>query len=147
MGGKVAQLLASQRPPGLEKLLLGAPASPSPQHIPEEAQEAQMHAYESRESALGAMEFLTARRPKDEIVEQIVADSLRGSPGAKRGWPELAAYEDISEEVRKISVPTLILVGDQDPQDPEAQQRSEVLPMIAGAELRVIPECGHLIPV
>lgn len=37
MGGKVAQWLAAQRPVGLEKLVLVAPAAPTPQNIPEPA--------------------------------------------------------------------------------------------------------------
>ena len=147
MGGKVAQILASHRPKGLEALILVAPASPLPQHIREDAREAQMHAYDIRETALGAAEFLTIRKPDHETLERLVQDSLSGSPGAKRAWPASAAYEDISREVPNIAVPTLILVGDQDPQDPEEQQRRELLPLIANARLEVIPDCSHLMPI
>ena len=147
MGGKVAQLLASRRPLGLEALILVAPASPSPQHIPDEAKNRQMHAYDNRQTALGAITFLTFRQPQGDPLEALVEDSLAGSPGAKQAWPATAAYEDISGAVEQIAVPTLILVGDTDRQDPEEQQRSEVLPLIAGAKLEVLPECGHLIPI
>lgn len=67
MGGKVAQYLAAQRPVGLEKLILVAPATPTPQNIPEPARQAQLHAYDSRENAPQTMEFLTARPPADEV--------------------------------------------------------------------------------
>jgi pimeloyl-ACP methyl ester carboxylesterase len=49
--------------------------------------------------------------------------------------------------VKKIAVPTLILVGDQDRQDPEELQRREVVPLIEGARIEIILDCGHLIPV
>lgn len=147
MGGKAAQLLASQRSAGLEALILVAPASPFPQHISEEARFAQLHAYDNRVTALAAIDFLTARRPDPATVEQLLHDSLSGSPGAKRGWPTNAACEDISAQVIQIAVPTLVLVGDQDRQDPEEMQRREVLPLIENAKLKVIPNCGHLIPV
>jgi 3-oxoadipate enol-lactonase len=147
MGGKVAQLLASQHPSGLEALVLVAPASPFPQHIPEQARQAQLHAYDNRETALSAIDFLTVRRPDTATLEQLLQDSLGGSPGAKRAWPTTAAYVDISAQVTKIKVPTLILVGDQDRQDPEELQRREVLPSIPNATLKIIPDCGHLIPV
>lgn len=147
MGGKAAQLLASERPPGLEALVLVAPASPSSQHIPEAARQTQVHAYDNRQTALGAVDFLTVHRPDDATVEQLIEDSLAGSPGAKRAWPTSVAYEDISSVVSNINVPTLILVGDHDRQDPEEQQRREVLPLIANAKLRVINDCGHLIPI
>jgi pimeloyl-ACP methyl ester carboxylesterase len=39
MGGKAAQLLASQRPEGLEGVVLVAPAAPTPQNIPEPARQ------------------------------------------------------------------------------------------------------------
>lgn len=147
MGGKVAQLLASRRPMALEAMVLVAPASPFPQHIPEEARQAQIHAYDNRQTTLGAVEFLTARRPDSATVEQIIQDSLAGSPGAKYAWPASAAYEDISREVSQIAVPTLILVGDRDPQDPVEQQRREVQPLIANASLEVVQDCGHLAPI
>ena len=139
MGGKVAQLLASQRPVGLEALILVAPASPFPQHIPEEARQAQLHAYDSRETALAAIDFLTVRRPVDATVEQLLQDSLAGAPAAKRAWPTIAAYEDISAQVKKIEVPTLIIVGDQDRQDPVELQRRETLPLIQSARLEDYP--------
>jgi pimeloyl-ACP methyl ester carboxylesterase len=147
MGGKAAQLLASQRPLGLEALILVAPASPFPQHLPEEAMQAQLHAYDNRATALAAIDFLTVRRPNAATVEQLLQDSLGGSRGAKLAWPTSVAYEDISNQVKKIAVPTLILVGDQDRQDPEELQRREVLPLIKGGRLEIVPDCGHLIPV
>ena len=61
--------------------------------------------------------------------------------------PTLSAYEDISAEVGKIAVPTLVLAGDQDRQDPVEQHKREVLPQIKGAELKIITDCGHLIPI
>jgi pimeloyl-ACP methyl ester carboxylesterase len=64
MGGKVAQFLASQRPPGLVGLVLVAPATPTPQNLPEPAKQAQLHAYDDRENALKAMAFLTAFPPR-----------------------------------------------------------------------------------
>jgi len=55
MGGKISQLLASQHPAGLEKLILVAPAAPTPQHIPEFAKEAQLHAYDPRIAVVSAV--------------------------------------------------------------------------------------------
>jgi pimeloyl-ACP methyl ester carboxylesterase len=87
------------------------------------------------------------RRPDAATVEQLLQDSLGGSQGAKLAWPTSAAYEDISDHVKNIAVPTLILVGDHDRQDPVELQRREVLPLIKDARLEIVPDCGHLIPV
>jgi pimeloyl-ACP methyl ester carboxylesterase len=147
MGGKAAQYLAAQRPTGLEALVLVAPASPLPQNIPEAAKQAQLHAYDTRDTVLQAIAFLTAHAPNESTVKQIVDDSLRGSAAAKLAWPTSAAYEDISERVKQINVPTLILAGDQDRQDPLHLQQSDVLPRIPGARLEVVHESGHLSPI
>jgi pimeloyl-ACP methyl ester carboxylesterase len=146
-GGKVAQFLASQRPAGLEGLVLVAPASPTPQDIPEPARQQQLHAYDNRQNALQALAFLTARMPSDDLREQIISDNLAGSPQAKLAWPTSSAYEDISHFVKDIVVRTLVVAGEQDRQDPLAQHRREVLPRIRGAKLHVIPDCGHLVPI
>jgi pimeloyl-ACP methyl ester carboxylesterase len=88
----------------------------------------------------------TVEGPTD-VVEQIIADNFAGSPQAKLAWPTSSAYEDISARVKDIAVPTLVVAGDQDRQDPVEQHRREVLPRIPGAKLHVIPECGHLVPI
>jgi 3-oxoadipate enol-lactonase len=148
MGGKVAQFLASQRPPGLVGLVLVAPATPTPQDIPEPAKQAQLHAYDSRENALQALAFLTAHPPSDTLREQILRDNFAASSSqAKLAWPTSSANEDISGVVGNIAVPTLILAGDQDRQDPLEQHRCEVLPRIPGATIKVIRDSGHLIPI
>ena len=147
MGGKVAQYLASQRPEGLEGLVLVAPATPTPQNLPEPAKQAQLHAYDNRENALNAMAFLTAFSPSDALREQILSDNFAGAPQARLAWPTSSAYEDISAIVGNIAVPTLILAGDQDRVDPLEQQEREVFSRIPGAKIKVIRDCGHLIPV
>lgn len=146
MGGETAQFLAAQRPRGLEALILVAPASPLPRHISEAARQAQLHAYDTRDTVLQTIAFLTARPPDAATVKQIVEDSLRGSPAAKLAWPTSGAY-DISDFAAEIEVPTLILVGDQDRQDPLDQQEYEVLPRIPGARLEVVRDSGHLSPI
>lgn len=147
MGGKVAQFFASRRPAGLEGLVLVAPATPTPQNIPEPAKQAQLHAYDNRENALQTIAFLTARPPSEALQEQILSDNFSGSPQAKLAWPTSSAYEDISAFVGNILVPTLILAGDQDRQDPVEQHEREVLPRIPAAKLKIIRDSGHLLPI
>lgn len=147
MGGKVAQLLASRRPTGLAGMVLVAPATPTPTHLPEEALQQQLHAYESRETVLQTIAFLSARAPDAETIEQIVEDSLSGTPEAKLAWPTAAMGEDISAELPRIAVPTLLLAGEQDRLDSVEQHRREVLPRIANSRLQIIPGSGHLLPI
>ncbi|AXC13628.1 putative hydrolase [Acidisarcina polymorpha] len=147
MGGKVAQLVASRRPQGLIGLILVAPATPTPSHLPEAAKEQQIHAYDNRETVLQTLAFLSARIPDPDTVEQIVQDSLSGTPEAKLAWPTSAMLEDISSEVSKITVPTLVLAAELDRLDSIEQHRREVVARISVARLEVIPHSGHLLPI
>lgn len=85
--------------------------------------------------------------PSDALREQTLSDNFAGAPQARLAWPTSSAYEDISAVVGNIAVPTLILAGDQDRQDPVEQQEREVLPRISGAQIKVIRNCGHLMPI
>ena len=52
--------------------------------------------------------------PTIDLQEQIIFDNLAGSPQAKLAWPTSSAYEDISAQVKDITVPTLVIAGEQD---------------------------------
>jgi pimeloyl-ACP methyl ester carboxylesterase len=147
MGGKVAQLVASRNPQGLVGLVLVAPATPTPSHIPEEAKQQQIHAYDNRETVLQTIAFLSARTPDPETVEQIIEDSLSGMPEAKLAWPTFAMLEDISPQISKIVVPTFVLAGELDRLDSVEQHQREVVARIPGAKLEIIPDSGHLLPI
>ncbi len=147
MGGKVAQLVASRNPAELVGLILVAPATPTPSHLPDEAKQQQVHAYDNRETVIQTIAFLTARTPDAETVEQIVQDSLSGTPEAKLAWPISAMLEDISREVSKITVPTLVLAGEHDRLDSVEQHRREVIARISGTRLEIISDSGHLLPI
>ncbi len=147
MGRKVAQLVASNRPHGLAGLILVAPATPAPSRMSEEAKQQQLHAYDDRSTVLQTIDFLCARTPALELVEQIVADSLSGSSEAKSAWPTQGMFEDISVDVAQIAIPTLVLAGELDRLDSVEQHREEVVARIPGSILRIIPQSGHLLPI
>jgi 3-oxoadipate enol-lactonase len=115
----VAQFLTSQRPPGLVKFaLVAVRASNATKHFGI-CKAGAAPRLDGRENALQALAFLTAYPPSDALWGQILADNFAASSSlAKLAWPTSSAYEDISAVVGKIAVPTLILAGDHDRQDP-----------------------------
>ncbi|GJJ03804.1 hydrolase [Duganella rhizosphaerae] len=148
MGGKVAQLLASRQPAGLAGLVLIAPSPPSPMAMPVEARERMTLAYSSRQAVEMTLDHvLTATALSTEDREQVIADSLSGSPQAKTAWPQNASQEDITAQVTAIRVPTLVIAGEADKVDPPTVLREELMPRIAHAKLHVLPGVGHLSPL
>ncbi|MGK3112112.1 alpha/beta fold hydrolase [Candidatus Pantoea formicae] len=148
MGGKVAQLMASRQPAGLEGLMLIAPSPPSPMILTAEERERLSCAYNSRE----AVEFvidnvLTAKPISPALREQVIEDSLKGSTGAKAGWPGVAISEDITQEVAAINVPVTIISGERDQVDNPATLQRELLPRIPHAAMVILPDTGHLSPL
>lgn len=148
MGGKVAQLLASRRPRGLAGVVLVAPSPPSPTLLPDEQRAAMTTAYDSRESIEFVLDnVLTANRLDPALREQVIADSLRGAPAAKVAWPNAIMREDIVADVARIDVPVAVIAGARDQVDPLVRLQAELLPRIAGAQLHVVPDTGHLSPL
>ncbi|MPV57477.1 alpha/beta hydrolase [Burkholderia sp. HI2761] len=148
MSGKVAQLLASRRPPGLEGLVLVAPSPPSPMHFSSEQRAEMARVYDTRESIGWALDnVLTAKKLTPELREQVIADSLRGAPQAKRAWPLGGMVEDITADVASIDVPVLVIAGELDQVDRPETLQNELLPRIPAARMMVLPGTGHLSPL
>ena len=148
MGGKVAQLLASRRPRGLTGLVLVAPSPAGGVSLSEEQREALLHVYDSVESIEAALDgVLTGRPLRGEVRQRAIEDSLRGSPAAKRAWPASSMGEDVSADLARIEVPTLVVAGELDQVDPLAVLEREVVARIPGAKLHVIAGAGHLSPL
>ena len=147
IGGKVSQLIASRNPEGLRGLVLVAPAPPTSVRLPDVMRENQIHAYDNRENVLRTIDFLSSRMPAPTIVDQIVEDSMSGSRDATLAWPTASILEDISSEISKISVPTLVLAGELDQLDSVEQHKREVVARIPNAHFAIIKGSGHLIPI
>lgn len=148
MGGKVAQLIASRRPDGLEGLVLIAPSPPSPMLLSDEQRATLSGAYQSRESVEFVIDHVLTSKPLDAARrEQVIEDSLRGAPQAKAAWPNVAMREDITAAAASIDAPTIVISGELDQVDRIATLEAELLPRVPHAALHVLPGIGHLSPL
>lgn len=149
LGGKVAQLVAAARPQGLVGLVLVAPGPAKPAaEITPEYQQALSHAYDSADTVAAARDaVLTAGPLAPEPAEQVMADSLDGTPGARTEWPLHGIAQNVVPQARCIAVPTLVIAGQHDRVEPADVLRTNLLPYLPGARLSVIPGAGHLIPL
>lgn len=148
MGGKVAQLIASRRPNGLEGLILVAPSPPSPTLLSDEQRATLSGAYQSRESVEFVIDNVLTAKPLDAALrEQVIEDSLKGAPQAKAAWPDIAMREDITAAATSINVPTVVISGELDQVDQVGTLQSELLPLIPHAAMHILPGIGHLSPL
>ena len=148
MGGKLAQYVASDRPAGLLGLVLVAPSPPLPLPLAAAQRDAMVHAYDDAASIQDTLDrVLTAGPLPHTLRSQVVEDSLRGAPAAKRAWPHGAMAEDITDRARRIDVPVTVVSGELDRVDPPAALLTHLLPFIPHAVLETVAGRGHLLPL
>lgn len=97
------------------------------------------------ESVLEKVLGPTTRSARPEIVQQardmIIQASPHGVTGALRA---MSARPDSSQDLSNITVPTLVLVGEEDMITPPEQVR-QWTDSIPDSSLHIIPSAGHLI--
>jgi pimeloyl-ACP methyl ester carboxylesterase len=147
MGGKVAQKLAARQPAGLEALVLVAPAPPTPIGLSPEEKSMRLASYESAETVNGMLNALLTRPVSEEVRERTIADTMRACEPAKRAWVDSGMAEDVGEDVRRISVPTLVITGTRDVVDPEPVLRREIGGRLPQARFVVLEGIGHFSPI
>lgn len=148
MGGKVAQQIASYPDPGLKGVVLVAPSPPSPMQLSDEESAVLKSAYLSRESVEYVIDHvLTGKKLRAAERQQVIEDSLKGSPQAKEAWPDIAMKEDITAQVAAIHVPVIVVSGEKDQVERLSILQTELLPRIPQATLHMIPGAGHLLPL
>jgi pimeloyl-ACP methyl ester carboxylesterase len=147
MGGKIAQIVAARRPKELAGLVLIAPAPPMPMPVPETIRAGMLQSYGSREGVLQALAVLGGDALPSELREQVIEDTLRGAPEAKRAWTERGMIEDVTTGLDAGKLPVIVVVGDRDQVEHEAALRETFARFLPQAEFRVLQGIGHLSPL
>ena len=147
MGGKIAMELASRRPPGLEGLVLLAPSPPIPEPMPEEKRQQSLAGHGKRSVAEKTVQEITVSPLTDVLRERVLADNLRTSEPAWRGWLEIGSREDIAAQMKAIDVPSLLVLGERDPVMDGTMLRREAAARLAACTVETIADTGHLLPL
>jgi pimeloyl-ACP methyl ester carboxylesterase len=147
MGGKVAQIVAARRPKELVGLALIAPAPPTPMPVPEAVRDGMLQSYGSREGVLQALAVLGGDSLSSELREQMIEDTLRGTPGAKSAWTKRGMIEDVTAGLDAVKLPVIVIVGDRDQVEHEAALREIFARFLAQTSFRVLQGIGHLSPL
>ena len=148
MGGMIGQIMALLYPQRLQKLILCDTASSVPSEVApiwieriRTAETKGMTALAKETLERWLSEDFRRDRPEEtkRVRNMIIQTPVPGYVGCSRAISEF----DVSRELSKVTVPTLIMVGEKDPGTPvsaaEAIQRQ-----IHGSELVVIPGALHL---
>ena len=65
----------------------------------------------------------TVGRDRPRLREQVIYDTLRGAPAAKRAWTERKMIEDISAGLATVTVLVTVIIGDRDQVEHERELR------------------------
>ena len=147
MGGKISQMLAGRRPPGLVGLVLVAPAPPTPLNVPAESRQVALERYQSREGMREVFPILAERPLSPEVRERVIADTLGAAHGAKQAWFESGMDLDITAAAAATEAPTLVIVGTADQVETEASLRREFGRHLPHATFQILQGVGHLAPL
>ena len=150
-GGMIAQCLALLRPDLVSALILISTSCKSAPSL-----------RDNMEARIAAME-----KAGPEAAASIAAESIFSPPWRAANAAELkrfvawrsampaaplksatrALYDfDLSGDLPRITVPTLVVAGEKDTLTPPTGM-DEIAALIPGADLRRIPDTGHMIPV
>lgn len=146
MGGK-AQIVAARGPAELAGLVLIAPAPPTPMPVPDTIRAGMWESCGSRDGVLQALAVLGGNSLPSELREQVIEDTLRGAPEAKRAWTERGMIEDVSAGLAAVKIPVTVLVGDRDQVEHEAALRKIFAGFLPQARFHVLKGIGHLSPL
>jgi pimeloyl-ACP methyl ester carboxylesterase len=103
--------------------------------------------YGSREGVLQALSVLAGPPLPDLLREQVIEDTLRGTPQAKRAWTQHNMLADVSEGLGAVTVPVSVVIGDRDQVERETNLRAVFSRFIPHATFHVLRGVGHLSPL
>jgi len=86
------------------------------------------------------------RAARPEVVARIAATLRANDPGGYAATCRAIAELALTDRLGALRLPTLVVVGEEDPGTPPAMART-IAKQIAGARLEVIPHAAHLVPV
>ncbi len=145
MGGKLAQIVAARGAPGLAGLVLVAPAPPEPMAVAPEQRAAMLTSYQSRLGVEQAISILSGKPLSEAEREQVIADTLAGTPEAKREWTEHGMLAAVGSSLRNFDGPVRVIVGNVDKVEQPEVLRAAFRAALPQAIQRIIPNVGHLL--
>jgi non-heme chloroperoxidase len=147
MGGKVAQYLATEAPAELERLILVTPGTAKAAKNTAKHRELAEQAFGSRRRIERFQRAAMIRELSALTLERIVEDALVCQHEAWFGWYDRGRSADFADRLDRITIPAVVVAGENDPLVPPSVAKREVAERIAGALLVTLRNAGHNLPV
>ncbi|MDP9019116.1 MAG: alpha/beta hydrolase [Candidatus Eremiobacteraeota bacterium] len=147
MGARIAQYLATLRPPNLERLILVAPGVAKGTRPNEKQGDLAHAAFGSRKKIERFQRAAMAAPVLEQAMERIIDDALVAQKETWFKWFAHGRSEDFSSRLAEIAVPALAIAGEKDPLAPPSRVKRDVAAMIPGCVFLMLRGAGHNLPV
>ncbi len=147
MGGKVAQFVATERPPELEGLILVAPGTANAYPLNAKHRALAEAAYGSRTRIERFQQAAMVRAVPVDVMERLVTDALIWPRETWFGWYDRGRSAEFADRLALIAAKTVVIAGENDPLAPPARVKRFVADAIAGALFVKLRSVGHNLPV
>jgi pimeloyl-ACP methyl ester carboxylesterase len=147
MGGKIALSAASRQPAGLKGVVLVAPSPPTPEPIPVDKRAKLKNTWGNREEMEELVKGLTVDPLEKNVFAQVVEDHLAVSAKAWNAWLDTGSREDISDRMKKVTVPVSVANGSDDPNFSMTFLKEEIGGYLSQTSYTEVSGAGHLLPL
>jgi pimeloyl-ACP methyl ester carboxylesterase len=147
MGGRIAQYIATQHPPHVQKLILVAPGAAGGPRVSKPRANLALEAWGNRRRIEAFQRAAMGVTVDPQIMRRIVDDALIAQREAWFGDRDRPASIDFSSELRNIDMPVLCIAGAKDPLAPPTRVRPDVVQRIPGALFVTLRNAGHNLPI
>jgi pimeloyl-ACP methyl ester carboxylesterase len=139
MGGKIAMYIAARQPTWLQSLVLLAPSYPDATIVSPDALTSQLAAFAN----VDALTALVSGWASD--TAPLVAWAQLASRDAYAWWLTDGRPADIANVIGDISVPTLVMHGENDPLRTVDLLKTTIVDRLPDAEMQVVAGASHCI--
>jgi 3-oxoadipate enol-lactonase len=147
MGGRLAQRVAVDRMPEIAALVLVAPGmAVSASVVPRQRQLAEL-AWGSRRRITSFQRGAMKAQVSEQAAECLVEDALLAQREHWFGWYDHGRVSDFSNLLENITVPTNVVIAQEDPLVPPSRILRDVVEKITGAQSVILESCGHNVPI
>jgi pimeloyl-ACP methyl ester carboxylesterase len=136
----------------LSGLVLVAPSPPGPEPMGEDKRTMMLGLLSERhdDDRARARSYITKNELRDipaDVEERASNEVLRMNRSAWVAWLMHGSKEDWAAHVGILDLPALVIAGEQDLSLGPRQQRELTLPHLSRAELKMVENCSHLVPM